>query len=70
MNPKEARIGPLGNKNCQYSTCTLKQGHTSCSGARSYRELFSVDLCYARFKQSDWLLKCFQPIRALKTSVA
>ena len=39
-------------------------------GADAINKISSAKLCYACFKRYDWLLKIFQPIVELKTSVA
>ena len=40
-----------------------------CTGPNPIETITSIKL-YACFKQSDWLLKMFQPIRMLKIKLA
>ena len=39
-------------------------------GPNAIKKISCLILCYTSFKQNDWLLKNFQPIRMLNTSVA
>ena len=43
--------------------------YTFIPGPILYRKNSAINFCFACFRQFDWLLKKFEPIRMLKTSV-